>query len=207
MRGISQLQTFVGLRSEYYIQGNDIKNAIEIRLQMRPDKYYQIELIDDPRMSRNFSRAITTTDDPSKPLTTTTDLVTLTRAFKITFQFAKRLFLDPKWFILTLRYGIKESSGGFGFDVDLLKKRLTLKVDAFDFRSNLWPRLRIYSTVQFYRNLYILGGVDDVINDRPPGGQGSFGRDYYVGGQLMFNDDDLKSILAVGGSAIGNALR
>ncbi len=143
----------------------------------------------------------------SKPLTTTTDLVQITRAFKISFQFAKRLFLDPKWFILTLRYGIKESTGGFGFDIDLLKERLTFKVDAFDFRTNIWPRLRIYSTVQFYRNMYVLAGVDDVINDRPPGGQGSFGRDFYVGGQIMFNDEDLKSILAVGGSAIGGAAR
>ena len=121
VRGFSQLQTIVGLRSEYYIQSNDFKNAIEVRLQARPDKYYQIELIDDPRMSRSFSRSVTTTDDPSKPLTTTTDLVQITRAFKISFQFAKRLFLDPKWFILTLRYGIKESTGGFGFDIDLLK--------------------------------------------------------------------------------------
>ncbi len=207
VRGFSQLQTVVGLRSEYYIKSNDFKNAIEIRLQARPDKYYQLELIDDPRMSRSFTRTISTTDDPSKPLTTTTDLVQITRAFKVSFQFAKRLFLDPKWFILTLRYGIKESTGGLGMDIDLLKERLTFKIDAFDFRTNIWPRLRIYSTVQFYRNMYVLAGVDDVINDRPPGGQGSFGRDFYVGGQIMFNDEDLKSLLAVGGSAIGTAVR
>jgi hypothetical protein len=36
---------------------------------------------------------------------------------------------------------------------------------------------------------------------------GPFGRDYFVGAQLMFNDEDLKSLLAVGGSAIGSALR
>ena len=98
-------------------------------------------------------------------------------------------------------------TGGIGLDVDLLKERWTFKIDAFDFRTNIWPRLRIYSTVQFYRNMFLLAGVDDVINSRPPGGQGSFGRDYYVGAQLMFNDEDLKSLLAVGGSAIGNALK
>jgi hypothetical protein len=61
--------------------------------------------------------------------------------------------------------------------------------------------------VQFYRNMYVLAGIDDAINSRPPGGQGSFGRDFYVGGQIMFNDEDLKSLLAVGGSAVGTALR
>ena len=154
-----------------------------------------------------FSRTITTTDDPSKPLTTTTDLVQITRAFKISFQFAKRLFLDPKWFILTLRYGIKESTGGAGADVDLLKERLTFKFDVFDFRTNIWPRLRIYTTLQFYKNMYLMAGVDDVINSRPATGVGAVGRDYFVGAQLMFNDEDLKSLLAVGGSALGAVTR
>lgn len=204
---IGRMQTFVGLRSEYYIQSGDFKNAIEIRLQTRPDKYYQIELVDDPRLNRSFSRQVVTTDDPSKPLTTSTDVVTLTRGFKVSFQFAKKLLLNPKWFVMTLRYGIKESTGGVGMDIDLLKERLTFRMDAFDFRSNMWPRLRIYSTVEFYRHLYLLAGIDDAINERPPGGQGSFGRDYFVGAQLLFNDEDLKSLLAIGGSALGNAAR
>jgi hypothetical protein len=32
---------------------------------------------------------------------------------------------------------------------------------------------------------------------------GGIGRDYFVGAQLRFNDEDLKSLLLVGGSAIG----
>jgi phospholipid/cholesterol/gamma-HCH transport system substrate-binding protein len=129
--------------------------------------------------------------------------VTLTRQFKVSFQFAKRLFLDPKWFILTLRYGIKESTGGIGFDMDILRERWTFKVDLFDFRSNIWPRLRVFSTLRFYRNLYVMGGVDDIINDRPPGGDSAVGRDYFLGGQLLFTDEDLKALLAIGGSALG----
>jgi len=208
VHSLGALQTVVGLRSEYYFGANAGKNVIEVRLQTRPDKYYQIELIDDPRLSRSATRTFTTTDDPSRPLSTSTDTVTLTRQFKVSFQFAKRFFLDPKWFILTLRYGIKESTGGFGADIDILKERWTFKVDLFDFRSNIWPRLRVYSTLRFYRNLYIMGGVDDIINDRPPGGGDSaVGRDYFIGGQLMFNDADLKALLAVGGSALGAAAK
>ena len=203
LRGIGQLQTVVGLRSEYYIRANEFKNIVEVRLQTRPDKYYQIELIDDPRLTRSYSRSYVTTDDPSRPLSTASETTTLSRTFKASFQFAKRIFLDPKWFILTLRYGIKESTGGIGADMDLFKERLTVKVDLFDFRSNVWPRLRFHAAVQFYRNLFVLAGVDDVINNRPPGGFGATGRDYYVGGQLMFNDEDLKALLAIGGSALG----
>lgn len=205
VRTLGQLQTIVGLRAEYYVSTNDIKNAVEIRLQTRPDKYYQLELIDDPRGTRSYQRVYTTTDDPSKPVATTTDTVTMTRGFKISFQFAKRFLFDPKWFILTLRYGIKESTGGLGFDMDFFRERLALRADLFDFRANVLPRLRIWSLVQPYRNLYLVGGVDDVLNDRPPGVLSNTGRDFYIGGQLMFNDEDLKAMLAVAGSALSSA--
>lgn len=207
VHSIGQLQTIVGLRSEYYFQSSDIKNAIELRLKTRPDKYYQIELIDDPRPKREYLRTYTTTDDPSRPLNTVTDTVTLVRSFKISFQFAKRILVDPKWFILTLRYGIKESTGGLGADLDFFRERLTLKLDVFDFRTNIWPRLRLNGSIMFWRNLYVLGGVDDIINDRPPGALGSVGRDYYIGAQLMFNDEDLKALLTVGGSAVAGAAK
>lgn len=207
VRTIGQLQTIVGLRSEYYINSQDTKNAIELRLQTRPDKYYQVELIDDPRPNRTYLRTYTTTDDPSKPLNTTTDTVNLTRGFKVSFQFAKRILIDPKWFILTLRYGIKESTGGVGADLDFFRERFTIKLDAFDFRTNIYPRLRAYGTVMFWRNLYVLGGVDDMLNGRPPGALGSVARDYYVGAQLMFNDEDLKALLTVGGSAVAGAIK
>ncbi|MDW8283947.1 MAG: MlaD family protein [Myxococcales bacterium] len=207
IRTIGQLQTIVGLRAEYYILANEFKNIVELRLQTRPDKYYQIELVDDPRPTRQSLRQFVTTDDPSRPLTTTTDIVSLVRQFKVSFQFAKKIFVDPKWFVLTLRYGIKESTGGIGGDFDLLYDRLSIKVDLFDFRSNVLPRLRIFSTLMFYRNMFLLAGIDDIMNDRAPGGYGSTGRDYYVGAQLMFNDEDLKALLAIGGGAIAGATR
>ncbi len=207
VRTIGQLQTVVGLRSEYYIGANEVKNAVELRLKTRPDKYYQVELIDDPRPTRNYVRTETRSDDPSRPATTLTDTISLTRGFKVSFQFAKRIFIDPKWFILTLRYGIKESTGGLGTDLDFFHERLTFKMDVFDFRTNIWPRLRINGSLMFWRNLYVLAGVDDIINNRPPGVLGSVGRDYYVGGQLMFNDEDLKALLTVGGSALGGAAK
>ena len=71
--------------------------------------------------------------------------------------------------------------------------------------ADVLPRLRIWSLVQPYRNLYLIGGVDDILNDRPPGVLGNTGRDFYFGGQLMFNDEDLKALLAVAGSALGGA--
>ena len=76
--------------------------------------------------------------------------------------------------------------------------------DLFDFSANAWPRYKVRAAFEFFRRLYIVGGVDDVLNDRPLDGTGG-GRDYFVGGQLRFNDEDLKSLLMVGGSSLGAA--
>jgi hypothetical protein len=50
----------------------------------------------------------------------------------------------------------------------------------------------------------VLGGVDDVINKRAKIGT-SGGFDWFLGGQLVFNDEDLKSLLLFGGSSLAGA--
>lgn len=207
VRTLGQLQTVVGLRSEYYIATKNIKNAVEVRLQTRPDKYYQVELIDDPRSTIVRNRQRVTSDDPARAAQTLTDTETESRGFKVSFQFAKKFIFDPKWVALTVRYGIKESTGGLGVDLDLFREHLTVRADLFDFRGNRYPRLRLTGLVQFWHGLSLMGGVDDVMNDLPPGTIGNAGRDFYVGGQLMFNDQDLKALLTIGGSALGGAAR
>src|SRR5579883_3176165 len=52
---ITRLQTIVGLRSDYNFLANTIKNYVEVRLQPREDKYYVIELVNDPRGLTNIT--------------------------------------------------------------------------------------------------------------------------------------------------------
>jgi len=52
--------------------------------------------------------------------------------------------------------------------------------------------------------MYIVGGVDDILNDRLQIASGG-GRDYFAGAQLRFNDEDLRGMLFVGGAAVGAA--
>ncbi len=47
--GLTRLQTIVGLRTDYNFLENTIKSYVSLRLQPREDKYYEIELINDPR--------------------------------------------------------------------------------------------------------------------------------------------------------------
>ena len=196
VKSMTDLQTIVGLRSEYNFQANSIKTYLRVEIQPRPDKYYLIELIQDPRGSRNVSTKITRSDDPSKPQLTREEVVEITNAFRFTFQFAKRLSFA------TFRFGIKENTGGIGIDMHLWDDRIRIESDLFDFSANVWPRYKLLASWEFFRRLYVVGGVDDMFNDRPVDGS-TGGRDYFIGAQIRFNDEDLKSLLLFGGSAIG----
>lgn len=206
---ITRLQTLVGLRSEYNFVANSLKTYVGIQLQSRPDKFFLIELIDDPRGDRTVQNTFTITDDPSKPQTTHTQTVTNADKFRFSFQIAKKLFLLNGRLNLTGRFGIKESTGGIGFDIEAplsavspWTRTLEIKLDLFDFRSNINPRFKIMAALEFYRHIWLVGGVDDILNSSGPGASGLIGRDYFFGAQLTFNDDDLRALLTVGGAAL-----
>src|SRR6476660_7844766 len=63
VRSITQLQTIVGLRSEYNFLTSSFKNYLSIQLMPRPDKFYLIELVEDPRGYR--TKTVTVTNNSS----------------------------------------------------------------------------------------------------------------------------------------------
>jgi phospholipid/cholesterol/gamma-HCH transport system substrate-binding protein len=181
---ITRLQTIVGLRSEYNLEANTLKTYMELRLQPKEDKYYLIEIIDDPRGKTTTTQLVIESSDPEKPLVYREERIETTEAFRFSFQFAK--ILPPA----TFRFGIKESTGGIGMDLNLIEDRLEIRLDLFNFGANAWPRLKALASLEFFKRLYILAGIDNVFNENT--------RDYYIGAQLRFNDKDLKSLLTVG---------
>lgn len=179
--GMSRLQTVVGLRNDYNFQANTVKNYIELRLQPREDKYYLLELINDPRGLTRVEQISVDTDNPNDP-NHYREIRTVTQnTLRFSFQFARRL--GP----LTGRFGLKESTGGIGLDLHLLQDRFELQQDLFGFSEQLTPRWRIGLSYEFIRRLWLITGVDDVVDRHR--------RDYFIGLQLRFLDEDLKSVL------------
>ena len=97
-------------------------------------------------------------------------------------------------------------------------KDLQLSVDLFDASFDQLPRLKVSAAYEVFRHAYILGGIDEVLNSpktlRVVQGATDvpleldnfhYGRDYFLGGMVKFNDADLAALLAVGGSAIAGA--
>ncbi len=184
---ISRLQTIVGLRSDYNFLANTVKSYVEVRLQPREDKYYLIELVNDPRGKTSFTQTDTDTTDPRAPSHYRTVTTTTTDAFRFSLMFARRL--GP----FTGRFGIKESTGGLGLDVHLLQNRFEVSNDLFGFGEEIQPRFRVWVGYEFIHRLWLLGGVDHLFLPNR--------RDYFLGLQLRFTDEDLKTILPFSGSA------
>ncbi|MCL2722983.1 MAG: MlaD family protein [Polyangiaceae bacterium] len=179
--GLRRLQTVVGLRADYNFLANTIKSYVELRLQPREDKYYVIELINDPRGKTNITQTDVDTTNPNEPAHYRTVTTTTTDAFRFSLQFARRI--GP----FTGRFGIKESTGGIGLDTHLLSNRFEVVQDLFGFGEEIRPRYRVWIGYEFLHRLWLIGGADQIFTpDR---------RDYFLGLQLRFTDDDLKTIL------------
>src|SRR5213075_188480 len=104
------LKAYVGLRSEYNVAAGLARHYVSVELHTRPDKFYLIELEKGPRGDYpDVTLVFDPTIDPNNWIKKTV----IEDRVRFTFQFAKRF----GW--LTLRYGIKESTGGVGADAEV----------------------------------------------------------------------------------------
>jgi phospholipid/cholesterol/gamma-HCH transport system substrate-binding protein len=181
VRKTDQLKTFIDYRLEWQERPSEYKHYVNLRLQPTADKYYQIGVVDDPR-GKFSSSTSTVTVDGNPPVTTTEEK--FDDKLKISALIAKRFSG------FTVKGGVIESTGGLGLDYELLKDRLTLGAEAFDFsRKDLPPHLKLYGNYDIVKNLFVTGGVDDVLaTERNL-------RTLFLGFGIKFADEDLKTVL------------
>jgi len=202
------LQSYVGLRTEYNVFSGGVNSYVTVRLYTRPDKFYLIEFNRGPR--GGFAETELVID----PIRNGEESQFSRRIFirdetRVTFQIAKRI----DW--LTLRAGIKDSSGGFGVDGQWFDDRLTLQVDAFDASFDRFPRVKVSAAFELFAHVYVLAGIDDALNEPttltfPDAQEGiadffqevRFGRDLFLGGIIKFNDLDLTALLTIGSGLV-----
>lgn len=198
--GFARLRTVVALRSEYLFLANAFKNYIEIRIAPSEDRYFLIQVVDDPRGSTQFTNTQVRTSPPreGEPGFYEEVRATTTESLLFSLQLAKRLYF------VTLRFGILESSGGIGFDLHLFDDRLEVNADLFRFGDQTFPSLRVRLSYEIVRTLYVLGGVDNILNADPtvPSQNGA---DFFLGAMLRFTDNDLIGLFPFLGGLAGAA--
>jgi phospholipid/cholesterol/gamma-HCH transport system substrate-binding protein len=178
---LSRLRTIVSLRTDYQFRAQTTKAFVELRLQPREDKFYSIEIVNDPRGLTRIEQVNVSTTNPNEPNQYQEIRSVTSNALRFSLQFAQRF--GP----FVGRFGLKESTGGVGLDVLLLDDAFEIRQDLFGFGEVVRPRWRVSLGYAFLNRLWLLGGVDDIMSlDR---------REYFVGMQLRFDDEDLKSVL------------
>jgi phospholipid/cholesterol/gamma-HCH transport system substrate-binding protein len=179
--GLNRTNTIVGLRTDYQFLASTVKTYVSVRIQPREDKYYLIQVVNDPRGNTLIEQTDVSSTNPNDPNKYRETRTVTTNRFRFTLQFAQRI--GP----LVGRFGIMESTGGAGLDLLLFDDRFELSQDLYGFGEVVLPRWRVSLGYEFMKRLWLLGGVDDILSgDR---------RDYFVGLQLRFNDQDLKNVL------------
>lgn len=204
--GLTAIETHVDLGTWYNMNRDRAQVSFELRIQPKPDKYYLIGVVDDgggiERLTQTFSHR-----EPDGTVTRRSSIRENDNSIRINAMFAKKF-----WDLLVLRAGLIETSGGVGANLLLWDERIELRSDLFNFGGprNLLnedlddpayaglfflPRWRTMLKVQPIPHLYLMAGVDDVLNFQASPAVHGYGFDYFFGAGLTFQDEDLRSIL------------
>lgn len=173
----NKLETSLDFHTYYLTDPGLQKSAISLRLQPGPDRYYEIGVVDDPVGVVQKTKTESTGTGGNS---TVTETKTFYNKVKFNALFAKS-FYD-----FTVRGGLIENSGGAGFDYHLLKKRLILTLDAFNFSS---LQLRAFGRYNFFKGLYLMGGAEDILGRNA-------GYSNFIGAGLYMTNDDLKLLFS-----------
>lgn len=176
---------------------NTGQTYLNVKFQTRPDRYYLVGMTDaSEAVTDTTTESIETKEAQGNvpAYTKTRERTQERKALKFNLQMAKR------WYFVTARLGLFESTGGVGADVHLWSDRLTLSLEAFDWKSykNEWRRvahLKSYVSILFFNHIYAMVGLDDMTRTKNPLTYADEkGPVPFAGVGLTFNDQDLKSI-------------
>jgi phospholipid/cholesterol/gamma-HCH transport system substrate-binding protein len=213
---LNRMQIEMNLRSEWLLNQTieDGRPGAKIyfgaRLIPRPDKYYLLEVVSDPRGVDTVTTETITTRSPGSVDESTTIVNRTLHEDKITFS----LQLAKRYGAATFRVGVIESSGGVGADLHLLDDALQLSVNAYQFSRvgrDVYPRAKVWLNYYLLQHFFVTTGVDDFLNrwqtaTSVSGRKFNIGTDVFFGVGLYFTDDDIKTLILSGaGSAAGAA--
>lgn len=175
-------KVYVGFRSEYLFDADDyvsdFKNYFSLKIQPQLEKYYLIEVVNNPRGYIHE----TIYKDPLDPSSTST-IITAEDDIMFTALVAKR-FKD-----IVIKGGIIESTGGVALDYYLFNDRLKFGVEVFDFNAVRGTHIKAGVEIAFNDYFFMTAGMDDAASKLDL-------ESAYIGLGFRFEDDDMKYLLA-----------
>lgn len=176
--GTNQMETSVDFHSEFLSSQGVSKSYLGFKIQPGLDRYYDIQIVDDPNGVTSKTKTTTTGTSTSDVTEEKVDYSKI----KFTVLFAKN-FYD-----FTVKGGLMESTGGVGFDYYLLNKKLRLSLEMFNFED-----LKVKSFVRYdiFNGVYLIGGGHDITDSQ--------NADAFFGAGVFLTNDDLKVLATKAG--------
>ncbi len=204
--GLDRLKTVIGFRTEFNLVAAAPRFYVTATIAARGDQFYLVELL------KGFDGDQPQVELISQPGGTFVRRAVIRDAIRYTAQWGKRL--GP----VALRFGFKDSAIGAGLDASLLRGHLRLSADVTEPGLGRMPRVKLAAALEVFRSIYVLGGIDDALtggaelNIAPWAPEADvpiqfqqlpYGRDYFLGFNLVFGDADINTLLRIYGSLVG----
>ncbi len=204
--GLDRLKTVIGFRSEFGLLAGAPRFYVTAEIAARGDQFYLVELL------KGFDGDVPQVELASVPGGGFVRRTVIRDAIRYTAQWGKRF--GP----MAVRFGFKDSAIGAGLDASLLRGHLHLSADVTEPTLARMPRVKLAAALEVFRSVYVLGGIDDALTGGaelniapwPPGGDVPtqfqtlpYGRDYFLGFNLVFADADINTLLRIYGGLVG----
>lgn len=171
----ARTQTAFDFHTEYLGELGEARSNIGIHIQPGLDRFYYIGIVDDPMGVVRETNIVTSG--------TSTGDITEVKTYKNRTKFTALYGMN--FYDLSVRGGLIENEGGLGLDYHFLRKKLRFSIDAFNFDE---LNLRLTARYNLFWGLYVLGGVDDALDNQDI-------QSGYLGVGLFLTNDDLKLLL------------
>ena len=203
VHGFNRFKSWLGARVELGAYSRAFRFYATAELRGRNDKFYLVEL------EKSSLGGV-----PDDALSDAAGTTGYTRTQQIRDQLRFTAQFGKQFRFLQVRGGLKDSTFGFGGDALLADGRLRLSADLFGSFQRT-PRLKLAAAFAVLRSIFVVAGIDDALNSPGylPIATGNapvpvdfrevrYGRDYFIGAALHFNDADLSTLLRVYGALL-----
>ena len=179
---LDRLKLDIGGHTEFLVSQDEYKSYFSIYLQPLKDRYYLLQLVDNPRGDVDTSTI--QTDDGMGGTTfqeqTRTD---------DDLQFT--ILINQRYFDTVVKGGLIENTFGIGIEQMFgSRDQFRLGMDLYDLNNDFGPHLKVTAYWQFFSTAFLVLGGDDLLSDN------SDFRDGFIGVGLRFNEDSLKPLLS-----------
>jgi phospholipid/cholesterol/gamma-HCH transport system substrate-binding protein len=178
---LDRIKLDIGVHTERLNEQQLYKSYLSIYLQPLKDRYYLLQLVDNPRGTTHTRTTITTTGGAT---TTSKDVVT-------TDELQLSLLVAQRYFDTLFKGGLMENAFGLGIEQYFGRSdQYRIGLDVWDFGNPLGPHVKLSGFWRFFSNAFIVVGGDDLANKEPKL------RDAFFGIGIRFNEDSLKPLVS-----------